>query len=151
MASPKNYERRKDQEGGRIPFMWQNQINYNNVMVIRNLAGTYDVEYSERELETDFTNKQDARKWAVKWMENNPYGRTSPFTQFKKGNRTPGDTTKYRGLVLVSLGTRGRNWEGGAPSGDAAVYKNGKKVDVISFSRMASENRLEEYLNQNYV
>jgi len=148
MASPKNYKRRQDQEDKKIPYMWRNTKTYQNLMVIRNLAGTYDVEYSEREIASDFSSKEKARKEAVKWAKKNPYGPLMSFDRFKEGNVTPGTATKYKNLYLVSMGTRGSNFEGGAPSGDARVYKNGRQVDIVSATRLGQKGELEEFLKR---
>lgn len=146
MASPKNYERRQEEEDKKIPYMWMNTKTYQNLMVIRNLAGTYDVEYSESEIATDFSSKEKARKAAVRWAKKNPYGPLMSFDRFKKGNVKPGTATKYKNLYLVSMGTRGSNFSSGAPSGDARVYKNGRQVGVVSATRLGKKGELEEYL-----
>lgn len=151
MASPKNYKRDKSNEGKRIPYVWKNTKTYQDLMVLKTLGGTYDVEYSETDLKTGFSSKDKARKFAVKWARKNPYGSTMPFSRFKQGNVKPGTATKYKNLHLVAMGTRGSNFESGAPSGDARVYKNGEQVDIVSSTRMGQEGRLASYLDSNYT
>ena len=148
MASPKNYKRRQDQEDQKILYMWMNTKTYQNLIVIKNLAGTYDVEYSESDIRTDISSKEKARKIAVQWAKDHPYGPLMSFDRFKQGNVKPGTATKYKNLYLVSMGTRGSNFGSGAPSGDARVYKNGRQVDVVSATRLGQKGELEEFLER---
>lgn len=151
MASPKNWKRDKENEEKRIPYVWQNTKTYQRLMVMKTLAGTYDIEYSNSDLKTGFTSKEKARKWAVKWAKKHPYGNTISFQRFKKGNIKPGTSAKYKDLYLVSMGTRGSKFESGAPSGDARVYKNDRQVDIVSATRLAEEGRLEDYLKSKHA
>lgn len=116
---------------------------------MKTLGGTYDVEYSESDLKTGFSSKDKARKWAVKWARNHPYGQTVSFNRFKQGNIMPGTATKYKDFYLVSMGTRGKNFESGAPSGDARVYKNDRQVEVVSATTLGKRNELKQTLNKN--
>lgn len=83
MASPKNYERKQELENDKEIFVWHHKGLGPEVKVVRRYGqSNYDVlipahppDYREARLGRA-TNKQDARKKAVDWMENNPQGDT---------------------------------------------------------------------------
>lgn len=88
MASPKNWQRWKEKENRSTPYVWVNTSWYDDhnmkrIEVIENLKGNKSKGYAVRirgnpdkgtkaKIMDGYSNKQDARKKAVKWMEKHP-------------------------------------------------------------------------------
>lgn len=75
MPSPKNYTRKQGRESSKVPYFWESDNHPGNVTVRRigNVDGKlYEINTVYADSLGPFTNKENARKRAVRWMRNHP-------------------------------------------------------------------------------
>lgn len=94
MASPKNWERNNKMENqyNDLPYVWDHTKKNARVKVVEvnnaYVSGKYKVEGATALSEELYDNKQNARKDAVRWMEDHPMGEKTRSEGMSKYNRS---------------------------------------------------------------